>query len=248
MYEPRIYRDGMNLDRFSDFRVVAGETDLWIGIDKWSSGRFDPVKVENFVVSLREQLVEYIDRYPDFLNSMKPVPVIQGDPVFAIRLKKAAKLSGTGPMAGIAGYIAEEVARFIIMETDPTELIVENGGDICMKIAQPLNLALETVSNPAFSNIGLEISPGTDLMGVCSSSGMFGHSFSYGKADLVMVLASPSELADTWATALANQIGKEEDIDGIMEKIPRDIQACVAIKGSKISLKGRLRLVKLKQG
>ena len=55
-------------------------------------------------------------------------------------------------------------------------------------------------------------------MGLCASSGKFGHSKSLGKADLVSVACCDTVMADQYATAFANQVVDVADIEEVVEK------------------------------
>ncbi|MEE8324340.1 MAG: hypothetical protein V3R31_01660 [Candidatus Humimicrobiaceae bacterium] len=57
--------------------------------------------------------------------------------------------------------------------------------------------------------------------GICSSSGSFGHSLSLGKSDLVTVMSRTATIADAAATAIANTINCEEDMDNAITRFKK---------------------------
>ncbi len=245
MYEPRTYRKNLNTDRFEYARIIVEESDLWLGIEKSRIKKVDQKLVQNEILRLRTILKDYIGLNPDFLQSMKPIEIYENDPPIIKKLKETGIISHTGPMTGVAGLIAELITNFIQNSFDIQEVIVENGGDICMKINSELNLAVAAGKNSGFNNLGLKILPSEEVIGICSSSGTFGHSISFGKADLLTVISHDTTLADAWATSLANKINKEEDIQTLCNILPENIIGLLAIKDKKIAYKGDYELLKL---
>ena len=61
-------------------------------------------------------------------------------------------------------------------------------------------------------NIGLKIKPNDKIMGICTSSGIIGHSLSFGRAHAVTVLSYDTLLADAVATALCNECKVKDQI------------------------------------
>lgn len=244
MYEPRTYRKNVNKDRFEYARIIVEESDLWLGIEKNRFIRLDQKLVRDEIVRLREVLKNYIDLNPVFLQSMKPIEIYDTDPVIIKKLKETGIISGTGPMTGVAGLIAEKITNFIQNVFDINEVIVENGGDICMKINTDLNLAIAAGENSAFNNIGLKILASEEVVAICSSSGTFGHSVSFGVADLLTVTSHDTTLADAWATSLANQIKTQKDLQTLCSTLPENVIGLLAIKDRKIAYKGDYELLK----
>jgi ApbE superfamily uncharacterized protein (UPF0280 family) len=82
-------------------------------------------------------------------------------------------------------------------------------------------------------------------LGVCSSSGTFGHSLSLGKSDLVVVLSNSAIIADAFATCYANKIKNEKDVDSVVASAKRHkkyIKGIIIIKENKIGIWGDIRL------
>ena len=82
-------------------------------------------------------------------------------------------------------------------------------------------------------------------LGLCSSSGMMGHSFSRGKADVVTVV-SPTVLADAAATAAANWVKEKKDINEALNRAKKikGITGLLIIKDNEIGVWGELELGK----
>ena len=90
----------------------------------------------------------------------------------------------------------------------------------------------------------LEIEPEETPLGICTSSGTVSHSFSFGKADAVIVLSASAALADAAATAIANIIKKQDDIPLGIEFAQgiEGVGGVVVIKGDNMGLWGEVRI------
>ena len=53
----------------------------------------------------------YRQRHPDFQRSLEPVELLSDPPLSAQRMARAARLVGVGPMAAVAGTIAQLAAE-----------------------------------------------------------------------------------------------------------------------------------------
>ncbi|GAI25330.1 unnamed protein product, partial [marine sediment metagenome] len=178
MYEPRTYRHWIKGGDLVPFNVVVKETDLYIRASTNLKR-----KALKLVVKYRDILERYIRRYPTFLTSMQPLPVDKNAPHIVKAMSEAASRAGVGPMASVAGAIAEFVGTELLAFSP--EIIVENGGDIYLKSLGKRLVGIYAGESPLTGKIGLEIT-GTDTpLGICTSSGTVGHSLSYGKADAV---------------------------------------------------------------
>jgi hypothetical protein len=157
----------------------------------------------------------------------------------------AARRVGVGPMAAVAGALAERVGRALSSLSE--EVIVENGGDLFLSIRRPATVALYAGKSPLSRRVGLKIDPALSPLGVCTSSGTVGHSFSFGRADAACVLAPAAALADAAATALGNRVPDAGGIPLALEwaaGVPELIGA-VVIVGDKLGAWGRVELAPL---
>ena len=126
---------------------------------------------------------------------------IFGDAVINMAdMVKAGKNAGVGPMAAVAGAIAEHVGLGLLKSTN--HVIVENGGDIFIKTDAPLTVGIFAGKSSLSLRIGIRLSGGPKPMAVCTSSGTVGHSLSLGRADAVCVAADSCAIADAAATAI----------------------------------------------
>jgi hypothetical protein len=148
-------------------------------------------------------------------------------------------------MAAVAGAIAEAVGKDLLAHT--IEVIVENGGDIFMKILRPRLVGVYAGESPFTGKIALEIRPEETPLGVCTSSGTVGHSLSLGAADAVIVVSSSTALADAAATAIGNRVSTVDDIDvaiGQAQTID-GLAGVVVIKEDRMGMWGNVKLVPL---
>lgn len=147
-------------------------------------------------------------------------------------------------MAAVAGAIAEFVAEGL----GSPEVIIENGGDLYLKIKRTRTIALFAGEKSPFSyELGLSIHPEQTPIGVCTSSGTVGHAKSFGQADAVTILSSNCALADAAATAVANIVlGPDSIAEAIVfaQKIPQVRGVLIACSG-KFGAWGQVELVKL---
>jgi ApbE superfamily uncharacterized protein (UPF0280 family) len=234
------YRRLVCSSHLTAFQVVVKETDLQIHTEKPL-----PQLAKELVLKYRAQLESYIDRYPEFAATLvpwqapDPVPQLIGDMI------RAGRKAGVGPMAAVAGAIAESVGRDLLAHS--AEVIVENGGDIFLKTRRPLTVGIYAGKSRLSLKLGLELEPGDRPMGICTSSGTVGHSLSFGKADAVCALAGSCALADAAATAVGNQVKSSADIrTGVTFGRQIDgVTGLVIIVGDRIGLWGQVQLVPL---
>jgi len=241
MYEERTYRQYSKSDDLCQFRVVYGDTDLLVICD--SPDLKD--KAEKAVKELHMALTKYITKHPLFETSFVPVRYDFFAPEIVRNMMKASSKMGVGPMASVAGAIAEAVGKRLLKFSK--QVIIENGGDIFMKTDIPRKVAVFAGESPFSEKIALEIDPGETPIGICTSSGTVGPSFSFGSADAVVIKAGSCTLADAAATAIGNTIKKTQDIDATIEKFGkiRDLAGIMAIKGSRMGVVGRVKVTKI---
>jgi ApbE superfamily uncharacterized protein (UPF0280 family) len=166
-------------------------------------------------------------------------------PLIIQNMAEAARAAQVGPMAAVAGAVAEYTGRHLLALS--SEVVVENGGDIFIHSRTGTMLTVFAGTSPFSLTTGIQIPRQPGSFGICTSSGTFGHSRSFGTADAVMVMARSCMLADAAATGLANQVKTGDDIAPVLaagRQIP-GIQGLVIIVGERIGLWGDLRLARI---
>lgn len=239
-YEVRTYRSRLRPRGLVPFQVAVKETDLWISTDR------DLEKESlDLVLEYRRQLEDYIRANPFFRTSLRPLPPDPFAPPLVREMMEAAWLTRVGPMATVAGAIAERVGRGLLECS--REVIVENGGDIFLKADRTVTVSLFAGDSPLSGRVGILISTDQMPLGVCTSSGRVGHSLSMGRVHAACVLASSAALADGAATACANRIRTKGDLErtaGAAKEIP-GLKGGVFILDDHMATWGNVRLVDL---
>ncbi len=243
-YVKRTYRTLTELDLVSSF-VKIKDTDLHIQADQEvSAWAFE------LALQYRLQIEKYIEKRPEFLPALIPLaPDILAPPIVKEMLA-AGRMADVGPMAAVAGVIAEYVGKALI-QRGCREVMVENGGDIYLNRTKDCTVAIFAGQSPLSLQVGIKLPASIMPVGVCTSSGTVGHSLSFGRADAVAVIARSTALADAAATRLGNEVGMSVSGD---EGIKRALQVgqsiegvlgVVVICGGIIGAVGSVELVKL---
>ncbi len=207
MYKERSYRRWVKNDGLVSFEVIEKETDLFI-----SSQTDMADEARSAIRAYRKDIENYIEKYPDFHTSLDPVDV--GDEASEIIkvMARSSKKAGVGPMAAIAGAIAEFVGRDLLRHSE--DIIVENGGDIFLRTLKNRTMGIYAGEKSPFTGkLVLDIPPRERGMGICTSSGTVSHSLSFGNADAVLIISDDTALADAAATATGNIVKSEKDIE-----------------------------------
>jgi len=173
----------------------------------------------------RRQLEAYIKEHPSFLHSFEPVPVDDGPEVARLMAEASAK-AGVGPMAAVAGVLADLAVEDMIGDGCRVA-VVENGGEVSAVSDQPVDVALAAGDAPLSREMGFRLKEFP--IGVATSSGLYSHAFSFGEAEAVTVFAVDAGVADAAATAVANLI-KGDDVRGV---IRQGIDRALSIDGVK---------------
>jgi len=239
-YVVRNYRKKINARGLVSFNVIVKETDLWV-----SAERDHSEDVRDMVVGYRRQLEHYIKAHPDFLTTLSPYPHDPFAPSIVQEMIKATGEIGVGPMASVAGAIAQFVGNDILRATD--QVIIENGGDIFMKMKRDTTVSISAGESPFSEKLGIKITGDMMPVGICSSSGRVGHSLSMGSSDVITVLSPSAIRADGAATALGNMIRKKTDLEKVSEWAGAmgGILGGVAILGNTMATWGKIELVAL---
>ena len=240
MYQERTYRNLVSTAKLTTFRVVVKETDLLVHADKKLSA-----EARELVFEQRGYIEAFIGNHPDFMSSLSPWRLDGIAPQIIADMACAGENAGVGPMAAVAGAIAEHVGRGLLGFTD--QIIVENGGDLFIKTDAPVTVGILAGRSPLSMRLGIRLRCEQQPAGVCTSSGTVGHSLSFGKADAVCVIADTCAVADAAATAVGNLVQSPADINGAINagRQIRKLSGIVIIAGEKIGMWGDLEVVPL---
>lgn len=228
-YVERSYRRRVHPGNLVPFRVAVQQTDLWV-----AAARDLSAAVRDLVLGARHQLETYIERQPAFRTALTPLPPDPMAPPLVKAMLRAGAAAGVGPMAAVAGAIAQHVGEALLYQSP--EVIVENGGDIFLKLARPGRISILAGDSPLSERLGLLV-PVEDMpLGIGASSARIGHSLSLGAADLACVMARSAARADAAATALGNRIRGPQDLARIQDWL----EGCGELMGGFVILGGNL--------
>ena len=240
-YTNRTYRQHLRQERWYTFTIVHKETDLWIGIDKASYREEIRAYALSRVIRLRQEMDTYLNQDPEYRKALIPYTPRTEAPAIIRKMAEVSDVSGIGPMSAVAGAVAGQIAAELKTAFPIREIIIENGGDIYADIHEDIDIAVFAGSSPLSEKVGFTIRADRSPLGICTSSGTVGPSLSFGQADAVMIVCQDCALADTYATAFANQIQTTADIEPCIEKIgdiPK-ILAAICIKDTQIGISGK---------
>ncbi len=243
-YRRRFYRRLVAPRSLAVFQVKAGETDLHI----LAADRRLQALAADRVLFYRRQLEHFLGRHPQVREQLFPFAVPEGElvpPVVATMVQAAAR-AGVGPMAAVAGALAEAVGRDL--QAHSPVVLVENGGDLFLAGEREYTVAVFAGRSPFSGRLGLRLCRSEPFAaGVCTSSATVGHSLSFGRADAVVVYAASAALADALATAAANRVRRREDLQPVVESLweREDVHGAVAILGEQLAAAGEVELVPL---
>jgi ApbE superfamily uncharacterized protein (UPF0280 family) len=240
MGQARTYRKLVRRSDLYSFQVVVKETDVAVQ----ASGQLADITRDS-LLRQRRFLEVYIEQHPDFATSLSPWPPVTLAPPIVRDMAHASRLTGIGPMSAVAGAIAEHVGTDLLHHAE--EVIIENGGDIFLKVNAPLTVGIYAGPSPLSMRVGIRFSAVGEPFGICTSSGTIGHSMSFGKADAVCAVSRSCTLADAAATAIGNRVSKAADIEKAIQfgKQIEGILGLVIIKNEKIGFWGDLEVVPL---
>ncbi len=236
----KFYRSWVNSSQFYKYEIRYKESDLFIQSDCNIRK-----KALNVLKKYRQKIEDYIKLNPIFKESLIPVPVAESAPDIVKKMAYAGKVANVGPMAAVAGAIAEFVGEELSNYCQ--EVIVENGGDVYLKIKKDKKVAIYAGDSPFSGRVGVRIDENMSPCGVCTSSGRVGHSLSFGLADAVTVITASAALSDAWATSLANMVKSEEDVNKVINMVEEreEIKGVVVIFRDKLAVSGNVELVEI---
>ena len=190
----------------------------------------------------RGTLERFIAADPFFRSTLEPYSEDDDAPPLIKRMCMAGRRANVGPMAAVAGAVAEAAVQ-AMRRAGAVHAIVDNGGDIAMVLDRQVDIGIYAGSSK-FSGLAFRFEPVDHIMGICTSSATVGPSISFGIADAAIVLSDNAALADACASMLGNLVRSGDDgaMSRAVEAVAnvREVAGCAVIVGDKIALKGRL--------
>ena len=245
-YRQRDYRLQVDVgdNSLTTFAVAVKESDLLIRVVDTSLREL----ARDQLIFYRRQIESFLEQFPEVRFQLCPfnLPEHAIIPEIVSRMVAAGNQAGVGPMAAVAGAIAEAVGRDLLVRSPA--VIVENGGDIFLAGENSYTVGIFAGQSPFSGKLGIRISrPEKFSAGICTSSSTVGHSISLGVADAVCIYAGSAAIADAVATAMGNRIRARDDLaPTIEEALVFDlVYGAVAILGDEMAAGGDLELVSL---
>lgn len=182
-------------------RLIIKETNILLKCDL----EIGLLKAEHAIRSNKKLLENYILKNPYFLCSIEPIEIDEYAPEIVKEMVKATRIANVGPMACVAGAISD-IATSAMKSVKCSFGIADNGGDISI-------FGKETIvgiySGKKRNKIAFRLKNRDLPIGICTS-GIIGHSISFGDADAVVVVSDKAIISDAVATAVGNLINKNE--------------------------------------
>jgi ApbE superfamily uncharacterized protein (UPF0280 family) len=183
----------------------------------------------------RQQLETYASAHPKFLWTLKPVPV-PAEPLVAKLMAEAVAKANVGPMAAVAGVIADLAVKDLL--TLGCEVaVVEDGGEVSAVSNVPVNVAVAAGDEPLSKRFGFRLEEFP--IGVATSSGRFSHALSFGDAEAATIFCRNAGLADAAATAVGNAV-KGEDSGAAIERGIATAKSIQGVEGALILYRGNV--------
>ncbi len=194
--------------------------------------------VETAKASLRRNyalLEDYLAKHLKFGWSLKPVPPPR-EPLVCKLMAEAAEKANVGPMAAVAGVLAD-LAVHDMVDSGCKVAVVEDGGEISAVSNRPVDVALAAGNEPLSKKFGFRL---TEFpVGVATSSGRFSHALSFGDAEAATVFCKEAGLADAAATAVGNVV-KGEDAKAAIGKAIDMAKSVAGVEGALIMYNGQI--------
>ena len=238
MYKARTYRKWVKNEDLIAFEVIEKETDLFISAETDLA-----TNARAAILTHRGDIEKYIKKQPDLYSSLEPVDIRPDAPDIIKAMAAASRKAGVGPMAAVAGAVAEFVGRDLLKLTG--QVIVENGGDIFIKTLKPRIIGIYAGEKSPFTGkLKLEIAPNENGIGVCTSSGTVSHSLSFGKADAALIISEDTALADAMATAVGNIVKRPDDVEKAVNfgKSIEGVKGILVLIGNKMGSWGEIKI------
>lgn len=240
-FQKRFYRDWVKLKDLKLTHIIDRETDLQILTNKKLDKEFLKEKIWQY----RWNVENYIIKDSRFLTSLKPIEVELTAPPIVQEMSLAAKAVNVGPIASVAGAIAEFLGKDLLKQ-GYKDVIIENGGDVFMATRKTRTVGIYTGKSKLWHGLKLKIRPKDSPLGICASSGTIGHSLSFGYADSVIIISKNTLLADAAATAVANRVQVKSDLEKAMalaRSFKGVLGAAIIFKNNMVSW-GKIEFVK----
>ncbi|MCL2890526.1 MAG: UPF0280 family protein [Methanomassiliicoccaceae archaeon] len=191
------------------------------------------------VFDARSQIESKISGDPFFKTTYEAYEASKNDGIVVKRMCSASVKASVGPMAAVAGAIAEYAVEKMIA-AGSKYAVVDNGGDIALFTDRESVVGL--YANVNGKRLSLRIPETKKIVGICSSSASVGPSVSLGGSEISTVISDDVALADACATLLGNLVKGNDDLAGSLETVCgiEGVTGCLAYCGGKMAMCGNI--------
>lgn len=216
-----------------DGSLIAHSGPMWLGISVWTEGKSNlalaRVGAEKAFVLL-EELARFNSLISQNITRLQAKDISSSVVQRMIMSVRCMADETMTPRAAIAGSVADEVANTIFRFGHVSKVIVNNGGDIAIRLrgeeSVKTGIMLDRFKRDCSYIITIDAS---SKIGGIATSGLGGRSFTKGIASAATAVASTASLADAAATLLANATTVDDDL--IKRKLAEDIYPDTDIPG-----------------
>jgi hypothetical protein len=181
---------------------------------------------KNQLIEDRIILEQFIAVHPEWEASFKPIRTKDAPPIIEA-MEIPTEIAGVGPMAAVAGALADRMQEAMLKNRKVSIAVIEDGGEIAINSSEDILIALYVLSTALKAQLGFKFSGGDSPIGISTSSAQFSHSISLGEADTVTIFADNTAMADAAATAVCNEV-KGPDYEA---SILKGLEICDQIEG-----------------
>jgi ApbE superfamily uncharacterized protein (UPF0280 family) len=175
---------------------------------------------QGIVSQLREDIIRHIEKERIFENSLIALESTSDEPYIIRIMKRYSQIMKVGPMACVAGAIAQILGERLFNGED---MIVENGGDIFICKKGPIGIRVYTDDEIFKDRLLVNIDHCNDSVGIATSSATIGPSLSFGRTSATIVISNNCALSDAAATRIANEVRSSNDLERTLKKYKRII-------------------------
>jgi ApbE superfamily uncharacterized protein (UPF0280 family) len=168
------------------------------------------------IFEARSQIELKISKDAFFGTTYDPYAASPDDGCVVKRMCLASLSANVGPMAAVAGAIAE-YAVGKMKDAGCKYAIVDNGGDIALFTDRDVFIGMYADVNG--ERLSLRIPATKHILGVCSSSASVGPSVSFGRTEISTVISNNVTLADACATRLGNLVKNADTMEEALEDV-----------------------------
>jgi ApbE superfamily uncharacterized protein (UPF0280 family) len=222
------------------FAVTVNEANLLISAERDLTS-----EAEDLLAQAAWEIDSFVTTHPKFAVTWSPYDVPADAPPLVAQMAHAAHIAHVGPMAAARGVIAEYVAKGL--EHLSPNVYVGYGGDLYLMGDRQRTVPLLAGRSSITGRVGLRIGPGLMPLAICTSLGPERHAHAAGHALATTVLARDGALADAVATALANRVSTEEDVQRALDatRAIHGVLGLAVVHDGRISAWGNIHLAAL---